>query len=166
MPLNISTTKHWHSRGMHYIPITSQFCDECTLGITSHTCKRVGELHHCVEAMLEYYDATLNLELCPWFTRCLIVKLLWHHPTPKSIKRLKGIKLWWVYGIGNKESHHFTTRPWRSIELTLKGRIFPRSMDGGFYEGTTFVEMPRHVITHKACQAHMCMVWLQSIWIW
>jgi len=38
--------------------------------------KKVGELHHCVEAMLQYYDVTLNLELCPWFTRCLIVKLL------------------------------------------------------------------------------------------
>ncbi len=76
MPLDISTTKHWHSRGIPYISITSQFCDECTLGITCHTCKKVGELHHCVEAMLEYYDVTLNLELCPWFTRCLIVKLL------------------------------------------------------------------------------------------
>jgi hypothetical protein len=87
MPLDISTTKHWHSRGIPYISITSQFCDECTLGITCHTCKRVDELHHCVEAMLEYYDVTFNLELCPWFTRCLIVKLLRHHPTPKSIKR-------------------------------------------------------------------------------
>ncbi len=59
-------------------------------------------------------------------------------PYTKIHQKAQGYQDVVVYGIGNKESHHFTTRPWRSIKLTLKGRISPSSMDGGVLWGHNF----------------------------